>query len=101
MTKTAVHVTMLQRSPTYVVSRPAQDLLANKLRRNLPAKLAYHLIRWRNVLWGMYFFQLSPRKPAEVKRLIPGSVRMALGPDYDIAPPYTPRYNPWPRQLRP
>ena len=52
---------MLQRSPTYVVSRPAQDALANKLRRNLPAKLAYHLIRWRNVMWGMYFFQLSRR----------------------------------------
>ena len=58
MAKNAAHVTMLQRSPTYVVSRPAQDPVANKLRRNLPAKLAYHLIRWRNVLWGMYFFQL-------------------------------------------
>jgi hypothetical protein len=63
MAKTAAHVTMLQRSPTYVVARPAQDALANKLRRNLPAKLAYHLIRWRNVLFGMYFFQLSRRKP--------------------------------------
>ena len=55
MAKTAAHVTMLQRSPTYVVSRPAQDPLANKLRRNLPAKLAYHLIRWRNVLLGHVF----------------------------------------------
>ena len=43
MAKTAAHVTMLQRSPTYVVSRPAQDPVANKLRRNLPIKLAYHL----------------------------------------------------------
>ena len=50
MAKTAAHVTMLQRSPTYVVSRPAEDALANKLRAKLPAKLAYHLIRWRNVL---------------------------------------------------
>jgi cation diffusion facilitator CzcD-associated flavoprotein CzcO len=99
MAKTAGHVTMLQRSPTYVVSRPAQDPLANKLRRNLPAKLAYHLIRWRNVLWGMYFFQLSRRKPAEVKRLILGGVRMALGPDYDIATHFTPRYNPWDQRL--
>src|SRR6058998_3652977 len=70
MAKDAAHVTMLQRSPTYVVSRPAQDPLANKLRRNLPSKLAYHLIRWRNVMWGMYFFQLSRRKPARVKELI-------------------------------
>ena len=99
MAKTAGHVTMLQRSPTYVVSRPAHDLLANKLRRNLPAKLAYHLIRWRNVLWGMYFFQLSWRKPAEVKRLILGGVRLALGPDYDITTHFTPRYNPWDQRL--
>jgi monooxygenase len=99
MARTAGHVTMLQRSPTYVVSRPAQDPFANKLRRNLPAKLAYHLIRWRNVLWGMYFFQLSRRKPAEVKRLILGGVRMALGPDYDIATHFTPRYNPWDQRL--
>jgi len=99
MARTAGHVTMLQRSPTYVVSRPAQDPFANKLRRNLPARLAYHLIRWRNVLWGMYFFQLSRRKPAEVKRLILGGVRMALGPDYDIATHFTPRYNPWDQRL--
>src|ERR1700716_2786000 len=99
MAKTADHVTMLQRSPTYVVSRPAQDPLANKLRRNLPSKLAYHLIRWRNVLWGMYFFQLSRRQPARVKELILGGVRMALGPDYDIATHFTPRYNPWDQRL--
>src|SRR3974377_1519821 len=85
MARTAAHVTMLQRSPTYVVSRPAQDALANKLRRNLPANLAYHLIRWRNVLLGMYFFQLSRKKPARVKELILKGVRMALGPDYDVA----------------
>src|ERR1700692_4822850 len=81
MAKTAAHVTMLQRSPTYVVARPAQDALANKLRRNLPEKLAYHLVRWRNVLLGMYFFQLSRRKPERVKQLILGGVKMALGPD--------------------
>ena len=99
MAKTASHVTMLQRSPTYVVSRPAQDPFANKLRRHLPARLAYHLIRWRNVLFGMYFFQLSRRKPDRVKQLILGGVRMALGPDYDIATHFTPRYNPWDQRL--
>jgi len=99
MARKAAHVTMLQRSPTYVVSRPAQDPVANKLRRNLPEKLAYHLIRWRNVLWGMYFFQLSRRKPARVKQLILGGVRMALGPDYDIATHFTPRYNPWDQRM--
>jgi len=99
MAKTAAHVTMLQRSPTYVVSRPAQDALANKLRRHLPAGLAYHLIRWRNVLFGMYFFQLSRRKPQRVKQLILGGVRAALGPDYDVATHFTPRYNPWDQRL--
>ena len=99
MAKTAGHVTMLQRSPTYVVSRPAQDPLANKLRRNLPARLAYHLIRWRNVMWGMYFFRLSRREPARVTQLMLGGVRRALGPDYDVATHFTPRYNPWDQRL--
>jgi monooxygenase len=99
MAKTAAHVTMLQRSPTYVVARPAQDPLANKLRAKLPAKLAYHLIRWRNVLFGMYFFQLARRKPERVKQLILGGVKMALGPDYDIGTHFTPSYNPWDQRL--
>src|SRR5205809_3081269 len=66
MAKAAAHVTMLQRSPTYVVARPAEDALANKLRRNFSAKFAYHVIRWRNVMLGMFFFQLSRRKPEKV-----------------------------------
>src|ERR1700742_1744605 len=99
MAKTASHVTMLQRSPTYVVARPAEDVLANKLRRNFSDKLAYYVIRWRNVLFGMYFFQLSRRKPERVKKLILGGVRMALGPDYDVATHFTPRYNPWDQRL--
>jgi monooxygenase len=99
LAKKAAHVVMLQRSPTYVVSRPAQDALANKLRRNLPARLAYHLIRWRNVMWGMYFFQLSRRKPAQMKELILKGVKMALGHDYDVATHFTPRYNPWDQRL--
>ncbi|MET4445590.1 monooxygenase [Bradyrhizobium sp. GM2.2] len=85
LAKTAAQVTMLQRSPTYVVSRPAQDPVTNKLRRNLPTRLAYHLIRWRNVMWGMFFFQLSRRRPAKVKELVLKGVQIALGPDYDVA----------------
>ena len=65
----------------------------------LPAKLAYHLIRWRNVLFGMYFFQLRRRKPERVKQMILGGVKMALGPDYDVAKHFTPRYNPWDQRL--
>jgi monooxygenase len=99
LAKTAAHVTMLQRSPTYVVARPAEDALANKLRRKLSAKLAYHLIRWRNVLLGMYFFQLCRRKPERAKQLILGGIKMALGPDYDIGTHFMPRYNPWEQRL--
>jgi monooxygenase len=99
MAKKAAHVTMLQRSPTYVVARPAEDALANKLRERLSAKLAYHLIRWRNVLFGMYFFQLCRRKPDRAKQLILGGVKMALGPDYDVTTHFTPRYNPWEQRL--
>jgi monooxygenase len=99
MAKTAAHVTMLQRSPSYVVSRPAQDQLAIKLRRNFGEKLAYHAIRWRNVLLGMYFFRLARRKPERIRKLILGGVQMALGPDYDVATHFNPRYNPWDQRL--
>ncbi|WFU32637.1 NAD(P)/FAD-dependent oxidoreductase [Bradyrhizobium brasilense] len=99
MAKTAAHVTMLQRSPTYVVARPDEDKVANWLRARLPAKLAYGLTRWKNVLFGMYFYRLCKRDPERVKKLILGGVRHALGPDYDIATHFTPRYNPWDQRL--
>lgn len=99
LAKTAAHVTMLQRSPTYVVARPEQDPVANKLRRHLPSKLAYGLTRWKNVLFGMYFYRLAKRSPARVKQLILGGVRHALGPDYDVDTHFTPRYNPWDQRL--
>ena len=100
MAKTAAHVTMLQRSPTYVVARPAEDRARQQAARAIcRAKLAYHLIRWRNVLFGMYFFQLCRRKPDRAKQLILGGVKMALGPDYDVATHFTPRYNPWEQRL--
>ena len=99
MSKTAGHVTMLQRSPTYVVSRPAEDAFANKLRRNLPAMLAYRMTRWRNVLMNMYFYNLARRYPARVKAGIIELVSKALGPDYDVATHFTPRYNPWDQRV--
>jgi cation diffusion facilitator CzcD-associated flavoprotein CzcO len=99
MAGNAQHVTMLQRSPTYVVARPAEDALANKLRRRLPLKLAYAMTRWKNVLLGMYFYQMCKRKPDKVKSLILGGVRQMLGPDYDVGTHFTPRYNPWDQRL--
>jgi cation diffusion facilitator CzcD-associated flavoprotein CzcO len=99
MAKTAAHVTLLQRSPTYVVARPAEDRLANRLRRHLPARWAYGITRWKNVTLGMLFFRLSRRRPERAKAMLLGGVRHALGPDYDIATHFTPRYNPWDQRL--
>ncbi|MEW5686205.1 MAG: NAD(P)/FAD-dependent oxidoreductase [Pseudomonadota bacterium] len=99
MAKTAAHVTMLQRSPTYVVSRPAEDKMANWLRSVLPGKLAYDIVRWRNVLFGMYFFKMAREKPAAVKANILKMVREQLGPDYDVDKHFTPTYNPWDQRL--
>lgn len=95
----AQHVTMLQRSPTYVVARPSEDALANWMRRHLPARLAYAATRWQRVLLGMYVFRMCRRDPAKMKRLLLGGVRQALGPDYDIDTHFSPRYNPWEQRL--
>jgi cation diffusion facilitator CzcD-associated flavoprotein CzcO len=99
MADEAAHVTMLQRSPTYVVARPAEDAIANRLRRRLPLGLAYGLTRWKNVLLGMYFYQLCKRKPERAKAMIMQGVRFCLGPDYDIGTHFTPRYDPWDQRL--
>jgi cation diffusion facilitator CzcD-associated flavoprotein CzcO len=99
MAKDAAHVTMLQRSPTYVVSRPAEDARANWLRRHLPAKAAYMITRWINVLFGMYFFNLARKKPAQVKKYLIDMVRQEVGPDFDVDTHFTPRYNPWDQRL--
>jgi monooxygenase len=99
MAKTASHVVMLQRSPTYVVSRPAEDGLANWLRAKLPAMTAYGFTRWKNVLLQMLFFNMARKRPEKVKQRLLGMVREHLGPDYDVATHFTPRYNPWDQRL--
>jgi len=99
MSKLASHVTMLQRSPTYVISLPARDRIANFLRAVLPSKLAYGITRWKNVLLGMLFFKLSRRKPEFIKNLILKGVKRELGEDYDVQTHFTPRYNPWDQRM--
>ncbi|HEX4197255.1 MAG TPA: NAD(P)/FAD-dependent oxidoreductase [Caulobacteraceae bacterium] len=99
MARTAAHVAMLQRSPTYVVSRPAEDAFANRLRKWLPAKLAYDIVRWRNVLAQLYFFNFTRKRPEQVKTQLINMVREQLGPDYDVGTHFTPRYNPWDQRL--
>ncbi|HSW09025.1 flavin-containing monooxygenase [Aquabacterium sp.] len=99
MAEQAAHVTMLQRSPTYMVTRPSQDKLALWLRRWLPGMLAYGLTRWKNVLLGMFFFQLARRRPALVKQRIVQFAQRQLGADYDVKTHFTPRYNPWDQRI--
>ena len=99
MAQDAEQVIMLQRSPTYVISRPAEDKLAIRLRRYLPAMLAYQLIRWRNVLLQMFFFNLARWRPDKFRDRLLGMVRHELGPDFDVARHFTPRYRPWQQRL--
>jgi monooxygenase len=95
----AAHVTMLQRSPSYVVARPSVDPVGLWFKRWLPIGLAYALTRWKNVLLAMYVFRMCRSKPALVKRRLLAEARKALGPDYDIEKHFTPRYNPWDQRL--
>ena len=92
-------VTMLQRSPTYVVSRPDQDRIANTLRKFLPEKTAYALTRFKNVRMGDWIYRKTRTEPEKVKKQLLGMVRDALGPDYDVDKHFTPKYNPWDQRL--
>jgi len=99
MAKTAAQVTMLQRSPTYIVARPSEDGIANWLRARLPGKLAYRLTRLKNISLGQFFYRLARRKPEKTKERLIQMVRDELGQDYDVATHFTPRYNPWDQRI--
>jgi len=89
------HITMLQRSPGYVVTPPSRDPIANVLRRVLPAKAAYGIVRWKNVLLQMGFYQLSRRAPGFTRKLIRRGVERQLPAGYDVDRNFEPKYNPW------
>jgi monooxygenase len=97
--KTAAHVTMLQRSPTYVVSRPAIDKLANRLRKLLPVRLAYFLTRWKNVLLQQYVYKQCIKFPKQAKARVIDMARAELKPGFDVDKHFTPSYNPWEQRL--
>ena len=99
MAETAAHVTMLQRSPTYIVSAPAQDPVAIWLRNNLPSTLAYTLSRWKNILFTAYLYQVSQRFPNYMKKAILDKVREELPAGYDMATHFTPSYKPWEQRM--
>ncbi|MFI7428007.1 flavin-containing monooxygenase [Micromonospora sp. NPDC049836] len=99
MAERAAHVTMLQRSPTYVISLPSRDPLADAARRWLPAKAAYAVARWKNVALGVANFQLSRRAPTLVKNFLRRAAKGKLPTGYDIDRHFSPRYNPWDQRL--
>ena len=99
MAKTAAHVTMLQRSPTYIVSRPAKDRIANFLRKIMPESWAYGISRWKNITLGRYFYRQTQAKPEEAKKKLLDMARKELGEGFDIETDFTPRYNPWEQRL--
>ena len=99
MARDAAQVTMLQRSPTYIASLPAEDPLAGALRRVLPDKAVYAIVRWKNVLLQTAFYQLSRRRPQAVKKMVRRGVERSLPAGYDIDKHFKPRYNPWDQRM--
>lgn len=99
MAMSAAHVTMLQRTPTYVVARPDVDKVANALRRFLPASVAYAITRWKNTTMQQLVYKKTRTKPDYVKSKLLDGVREHLGPDFDVDTHFTPDYNPWDQRL--
>jgi cation diffusion facilitator CzcD-associated flavoprotein CzcO len=99
LAKRAAHVTMLQRSPTYVISRPERDSLADWMRENFPPDVAYGVTRWKNVLLGQAFFVYCRRFPDRAKRLLVEGVRRQLNGAADVEPHFMPAYSPWDQRL--
>ena len=95
MAETAAHVTMLQRSPSYLVSLPAEDPLARLARRVLPPMAAYQAVRWKNVALMSLSYQLSRRRPELAKKLIRKGVKAQLPDGFDVDTHFRPAYNPW------
>jgi len=97
--ETAAHVTMLQRSPTYMVSRPDRDAIANFLRKILPAQLAYSITRAKNTWRQQLVYKKTRSNPDQIKMLLLGGVQLELGGKYPIKRHFLPRYNPWDQRL--
>ena len=95
----AAHVMMLQRSPTYMVSRADTDSVANFLRKVLPEKTAYAITRWKNIRFQKMVYRRTRTDPDKVKEKLLDMVRKEMGPDYDVDTHFTPHYNPWDQRL--
>jgi monooxygenase len=99
MASDTAHLTMLQRSPSYVASAPATDPINKVLRRILPSKVAYAITRKKNITLQKWLYERTRKRPDGVKKLLLSRVRKELGPDYDVDKHFTPSYNPWDQRL--
>ncbi len=99
MAAKAAHVVMVQRSPTYIVARPAEEAIAKRLKKWLPARAAHAAVRWKNILLQMYFYRLARRKPAAVRAQILKLAQAEIGPELAAADYFNPRYDPWDQRM--
>lgn len=98
MARDAKLVTMLQRTPTWMFTRPAKDGLANFLRKMLPSEIAYKITRFKNVTMQDLGFRRARDKPEKFKEFLTKKIKKELGDHYD-AEAFTPPYNPWEQRL--
>ena len=99
LARRAGHVTMLQRSPSYIISLPAVDPIAGLLGHVLPKRLVYPIVRWKNVMLTLAIYNFSRRRPAAMKRLIRKLLERRLPPGFDIDTHFNPRYEPWDQRM--
>jgi len=99
MARKAAHVTMLQRSPTYMLSLPDHDPVAGKLHRWLPVGAAHSLSRWKNLLISMGIYQYSRRAPEKARKMLRDMAVKSLPEGYDVDKHFNPRYDPWDQRL--
>jgi monooxygenase len=95
MAEQAAHVTMLQRTPTYIAPLPSHDLVARALKGRVPPQTAYNVVRWKNILRTMWSYQLSRHKPQVMKKLVRFGLEKSLPKGFDIDTHFTPPYDPW------
>ncbi|MEM6966233.1 MAG: NAD(P)/FAD-dependent oxidoreductase [Bacteroidota bacterium] len=98
LAKKASQVTMLQRSPTYIYNLPSEDVIANFLKKILPAKTAHNLVKWKNILLGILIYTLCRKWPNMMKNFFKKSAKKELGNNYKEKD-FDPKYNPWDQRL--
>ena len=99
LSKKAKHVVMIQRSPSYVISMPSEDRINKFLRKIMPNKFTYFLVRWKNIIWQSYTFFMARTFPNRIKNSILRRLKDELGPNYNIKKHFTPTYKPWDQRM--